>query len=153
MGMTRRTIDIPDEVRRRVALQGAEGEAWVESLEPLITALKREWKLIVGRTLRGGSGSIVLEATTADGRQAVLKLPVPWLDPERRQLGVLLAAKGRGYAQLLRHHEESGALLIERLGPALSELGLGIDVQLEALCATLLQAWTVPPDKRGLPVR
>ena len=36
-------------------------------------------------------------------------------------------------------------MLLEWLGPQLFELGLPVDTQIEAICATLLEAWTVRP--------
>jgi streptomycin 6-kinase len=144
--MARRSFDIPEEVRRRVLLQGAEGASWLAGLDRLVAALERAWSLSVGASLPGGSGSLVLEAETADGCAAVLKVPLPWLELSWRELRVLLAADGRGYAKVLRHDEASGAMLLERLGPRLSTLGLAIEAQIEIICGTLLQAWFRPSD-------
>lgn len=41
-------------------------------------------------------------------------------------------------------------MLLERLGPQLVELGLPVDEQIEAICATLLEAWAPPPEDAGL---
>jgi hypothetical protein len=121
--MTRRDFDIPEEAWRRIQLQGAEGAAWVEGLDPLVTELEQAWTLSIGRVLPGGSGSLVMEAETAAGRAAVLKIPLPWLDPARAGACALREAGGRGYAELIGYHEASGAMLLERLGKRLSTLG------------------------------
>lgn len=137
-------MDIPEEVRRRVALQGPEGAAWAAGLEALVARLALAWGLEVGPVLAGGSGGLVL-SVTAGARPAVLKIPAPWLDPDRRQLAVLAAAKGRAYAELLAHDAASGALLVEALGAPLSGLGWSVEDQIATLCAVLKAAWAAPP--------
>jgi streptomycin 6-kinase len=70
---------------------------------------------------------------------------VPGLDPTFSELRVLLSANGRGYAQVLRYDKRREAILLERLGPQLAELGVGIDRQYEVICSTLLTAWAPLP--------
>src|SRR6202023_2741300 len=101
-----------------------------------------EWHLSIGRTLSGGTEAFVGETRTAEGQDAVLKIAIPGLDPMASELRPLLAAEGRGYALVFRHDAARGAMLLERLGPQLNELGLPIDAQIEVICATLLEAWT-----------
>ena len=83
---------------------------------------------------------------TAQGQDAVLKIAIPGLDPTGRQLRTLLAARGRGYARVLRHDTARNAMLLERLGCQLHQLGLPLDAQIKAICATLLEAWTPLPE-------
>lgn len=71
-----------------------------------------------------------------------MKLAIPGLDPAARELRTLLIARGRGYARVYRHDAARGAMLLERLGSQLHELGLPLDAQIEAICMTLRQAWT-----------
>src|SRR5262249_43390833 len=94
----------------------------------------------------GGTESLVVEARTADGRDAVLKIAIPGLDPTAGELRTLLAAQGRGYAKVFRHDAARYAMLLERLGCRLDELGLPIDAQIEAICAALSEAWTSLPE-------
>jgi streptomycin 6-kinase len=70
---------------------------------------------------------------------------VPGLDPTFSELRVLLAANGRGYARALRHDKSREAILLERLGPRLADLGVSIDRQLAAICSSLLVAWARLP--------
>ena len=62
---------------------------------------------------------------------------------------MLLAAAGRGYVRVLQHDPASGAMLLERLGPQLFQLGYPIERQIGIICATLREAWRpLPPDLR-----
>ena len=95
--------------------------------------------------MSGGTAAVVLAARTAQGREAVLKLPPPGADPTHSEARTLLAGAGRGYVELLADDPASGAMLLERLGPQLFELGLPLDDQLVAICETLRLAWTASP--------
>jgi len=44
-----------------------------------------------------------------------------------------------------RVSQGSGAMLLERLGPQLAQIGLPVDEQIEVICATLRKAWRPPP--------
>src|SRR5260370_1266933 len=139
-------MQIPDRVRRKALAVGEAGVAWLAGLDGLVGDLATEWQLSIGRTLSGGTEAVVAETTTAEGEDAVLKIAIPGLDPTASELRTLLAAQGRGYAAVFRHDAARGAMLLERLGPPLDELGLPIDAQIEAICATLLDAWTALPE-------
>ncbi|MFI4974791.1 MAG: aminoglycoside phosphotransferase family protein [Caulobacterales bacterium] len=141
-------IEVPDVVRRRAADAGETGAAWLANLAGLVRELAEEWELVVGRTMSGGTGSVVLETTMTDGRPAVLKLAVPGLDPKASAVRVLLAARGRAYPLVYRHNESRDAMLLERLGPQLAALSLPLDEQLSAICDTLKEAWTAQPGKQ-----
>jgi streptomycin 6-kinase len=142
-------VQVPDKVRRKALVLGEPGGAWLAGLGALVTDLAAEWGLQIGRTLPGGTEALVVEARTADGQEAVLKIAIPGLDPTASELRALLAAQGRGYARVLRHDWVRNAMLLERLGPQLAELGLPVDAQIEAICATLLEAWGAAPS--GVP--
>lgn len=143
-------VTLTDAVRRKALAAGPAGAAWLAALDDLVRSLAGEWGLTVGRTLAGGTEAAVIEARTADGRDAVLKLPVPGQDPEHAEARVLRLAAGRGYANLLRHDPSRSALLLERLGPSLHDLGKPADEAIPAICATLRRAWTVPPPTGGI---
>jgi streptomycin 6-kinase len=143
-------LDIPDKVRRTALAHGQEGLAWLAGLRGLVSELEREWGLSLGRTFPTGTEAFVAEAATAEGRQGVLKISIPGLDPLRRELRTLLAANGRSYVQVLRHDAARGVMLLERLGPQLHQLGLRLDAQIKIICVTLQDAWMEPPE--GLPL-
>jgi len=153
--MNRQGVALPDAVRRRAAALGAVGQQWVTGLSSLVADLAREWDLILGSPLDGGTEAYVVEAHTADGSLAILKVHVPEQDSFARpghdsfadEIKALLLADGRGYVRVLRHDVARRAQLQERLGRPLCALGLPIKVQIEIMCATLLRAWApVPPD-------
>jgi streptomycin 6-kinase len=147
--------DLPDAVRRRAAAQGPESIRWLKGLGNLVADLEHEWEISVGATLHGGTMAFVAEARMADGTDAVLKVQmpdtgdftVPGHDLFAEEVRALLVAEGRGYVRVLRHDLARRAMLQERLGRRLSDLGLPVRTQIEIICATLRQAWVpVPPD-------
>jgi streptomycin 6-kinase len=142
-------LPVPEMVRQRAVSLGAEGEAWLSGLREVVESLVAEWGLVQGRTMAGGTGAFVAEVLTRDGREAVLKIAMPGEDPTGNELRTLLAAGGRGYAAVFGHDGPRRALLLERLGPQLHELGLPLDEQMAAICATLLETWAIPTDGEG----
>jgi streptomycin 6-kinase len=127
-------IQIPGRVRRRAIGIGGAGVAWLAGLDGLVRNLATEWHLSIGRT-SSGTESFVAAVRTAEGQDAVLKIAIPGLDPTASELRTLLAAQGRGYAKVFRHDAARGAMLLERLGPQLNELGLPIDTRRALFCA------------------
>jgi streptomycin 6-kinase len=119
----------------------------LERLSASVQELEREWELRVGSALRGGSDSYVAEATVSDGSKAILKLALPG-EGTAHQIETLLLADGRGYVRLLRHDVGRQAMLLERLGVPLAELGLPVRMQIEIICDTLRRGWEVPADRR-----
>lgn len=105
----------------------------------------------MGRPLAGGFEAYVAEATTTDGRAVVLKLLLPWSrNAARNEITALRLADGEGCVALLRDDPEAGALLLERLGPSLFELGVPIARRHEILCDTVARVWR-PARGCGLP--
>ncbi|MFP2907095.1 aminoglycoside phosphotransferase family protein [Pyxidicoccus sp. 3LFB2] len=139
-------LDIPDVVRRRALAKGAEGQAWLQALPSQVDSIARQWGLTLSGVMQGGTEAVVVAATTQEGEEAVLKVVMPGLEHSARELQTLLYANGRGYVRVLRHDSAHCALLLEKLGPQLSELGLAPAVQIEHLCQTLLEAWRDIPD-------
>jgi len=147
--MTLGPIHLRDKVLRNIAVQGGAGAAWLAALPSLLHRLEAEWSIEVGRLFPNATEAFVSEAVTSDGQQVALKIPVSGLPKAERQLRLLRIANGRGYVQLLRHDLKSGAMLLERLGLQLAQLGLPIKEQIEIICQTLEHAWTpLPPGTR-----
>jgi streptomycin 6-kinase len=144
-------VDVPAAVRGKARALGAPGQRWLQGLPDLIRALEREWGLTVGAALPGGSAAYVAAVTTADGAAAVLKLHMPGYDDVATEIRVLRIAAGRGYARLLRADEARGVMLLERLGPRLSQLGLPAKSQMAIICATLAHAWIQVPEAATFP--
>lgn len=146
-----RSLDVPAAVHGKAQALGPPGRRWLWCLPDLIRTLEGEWDLTVGAALPGGSAAYVAAATTAEGRAAVLKLHLPGYDDVANEIRVLRIAAGHGYVRLLRSDEARGALLLERLGPRLSRLGLSTNRRLEIICATLERAWVQTPEAASFP--
>jgi len=143
--MTDTSPELPPHVVRNIVAMGDAGAAWLERLPALAAALKDRWDISIGKTMPNATEAYVAETMSSQGGPAVLKIPTLGEDRARRELGVLLAAEGRGYVRVLQHDPESGAMLLERLGPQLFQLGFPIERQIEIICATLLEARRPPP--------
>ncbi len=141
---------VPPAVRSKALVHGA--HRWLEDLPSLVAGFERDWSVTVGRVYPDASEAFVAEAVGADGAPAVLKLMVPrdHMNHARHEITVLRLANGEGCARLLRSDEERGAMLLERLGRSLSDLGLPLPHQHEILCAAAERLWRPAPHS-GLP--
>jgi streptomycin 6-kinase len=87
----------------------------------------------------------------ADGTPVVLKVMVPrGGDHAAHEITVLRLTDGVGCVRLLRDDAARGALLLERLGRPLVELGVPVRRRHEILVATAAQVWRPAPGC-GLP--
>jgi streptomycin 6-kinase len=138
-------IDIPPLVRQRALHHGAAGSAWLDALPAVIDDLADRCGLTLGDAFAGGTAGYVVAATDARGRDCVLKVAMP-LDIDEREtfarsvLAHQLAA-GRGCAALLAHASDAPAMLLERLGPNLADLGFTVEQILAAIADTLPTFW------------
>lgn len=111
----------------------------------MIDELADRWQLDVGDPFSGGTAAYVAAATDASGRACVLKVAMPLDAAERetftRSVRAHQLAAARGCVELLAHDEPRAALLLERLGPDLHELGLSVSEILEVIAATLRVFW------------
>jgi streptomycin 6-kinase len=144
--MADRTWPLPEAVQRKVTALGAAGARWSAALEDLVRDLENDWGIHVGATLHGGSEALVAQASLESGAGAVIKPGIPGATGFEQEMRTLRAAAGRGYARLLNHHAARRVMLLERLGTPLDQLGLPVNGQIEIICATLRDAWTVTPD-------
>ena len=141
--------DIPAVVLARAEAAGASG--WLEALPGLVHELERDWSLRLGATFADATEAYVAEAVLEDGRPAVVKLLVPRdNDAARHEIAVLERCGGQGCVALLRSDVDRGALLLERLGPSLHDLGLPAERRHEILCDTAQAVWR-PADDMALP--
>ncbi len=124
---------------------------WLEGLPELVRRLQHDWSITVGTPYTDATEAFVAEALLADGTPAVLKVLVPrGGDAAKHERTVLRLANGEGCVRLLRDDLGRGALLLERLGRSLRDIGPPIDRRLEILCATARRVWRPAPDS-GLP--
>jgi hypothetical protein len=143
------TLRVPDVVANAAAACGAGW--WLRDLPRLVADLEAEWSVSVGRPYPHASEAFVAEASLGDGTPAVLKLLIPRDGAAaRHEITMLRLAGGRGCAGLLRHDAARGALLLERLGPSLYELGRPLSERLEILVTAAATVWR-PAAGSGLP--
>ncbi len=143
------TLRVPEVVANAAAVCGA--DRWLRDLPRLIAELEAEWSVSVERPYPHASEAFVAEASLDDGTPAVLKLLIPHDAADaRHEITMLELAGGRGCVGLLRHDAARGALLLERLGPSLYELGRPLSQRLEILVATAQKVWR-PAAGSGLP--
>jgi streptomycin 6-kinase len=142
-------IEVPDAVRNKVRAAGVED--WLERLPALVASVEADWSIVVGRPYTGGSEAFVAEATRADGTPAILKVLVPGVgNDSSNEATVLRIVGGQGCPALYRHDADRGALLMERLGRPMFELGLPLSRRLAILCDTAALIWRPAPGC-GLP--
>jgi streptomycin 6-kinase len=138
--MTREVV-LRDKVLKNLDARGAAGVRWLAQLPVLIARLEADWHIKVGQTFPNATEAFAAEAVGADGTACALKIPIVGVEKTEREIRFLDAAGGRGYVRLMRADAESGAMLLERLGPQLAQSGLPIDEQMAVICATLKHAW------------
>ncbi len=109
--------ELPAEIRTNVVeIFGDRGAAWLEALPAVVADLTERWQLRLGRSYTGGTHSLVLAVTRADGSPAVLKVPV--LDDENyAEAAALRCYGGDGAVELYEVDVATGALLLERADP------------------------------------
>ena len=121
----------------------------------MVAELAGRWDLQLGATFSGGTASYVAEAHDGAGRPCVLKVAMPLdihdVDTFSRSVRVHGLAAGRGCAQLLAHDDAVPAMLVERLGPNLADLGLELPELLDAVARTLREFWRPVPAGFDLP--
>ena len=83
--------------------------------------------------------------------KVAMPLDVDELAGFERSIIVHQLGDGRACAKLLAHDTHAAAMLLERLGPHLAELGYSIPSILEAVATTLQSFWRPAPDDDRLP--
>lgn len=143
------SIGIPEVLRNHAITAGA--ERWLDDLPTLVKHLEQQWDVAVGRPFAGATEAYVAEATTRAGRPVVMKVLVPLSGPRaRHEITALRLADGQGCVALLHDDIDRGAVLLERLGAPLFELGVPIARRHEILCDTAARLWRPAPGC-GLP--
>ncbi len=142
-------IDIAALVRNQAVAVGASG--WLDRLSGLVEDVVRDWNLTLGEVYHEATEAFVANVTLADGTPAVLKVGIPHPgDRANREITVLRLTGGDGCVRLLRHDIARGALLLERLGPSMYELGVPYRRRLEILTDLAARVWRPAPGC-GLP--
>lgn len=143
-------VEVPESVRAFARAAGADD--WLAGLPELVGRLARDWEMAVGPAYPDATEAFVAPATLADGTPAVLKVLIQRSHGQHaaEEMTVLRLADGEGCVRLLRDDEESGAMLLERLGLSMYRVGLPIEQRHEILCRVAMRIWRPAPDS-GLP--
>ncbi|PPJ31720.1 hypothetical protein C5E45_22945 [Nocardia nova] len=109
---------IPERLEKAILfLRGEQdGRRWLDALPDRIAHYAREWKLELDRVADSGAMSCCVYATTADGADAVLKLPVD-RESGATEIGLLERWSAAGAAPEVLEHDESGVFLMTRIVP------------------------------------
>ncbi len=133
---------------------GVPGRRWLNELPDLVATMVDRWGLELGRSFQGGTASFVAAARDASGRACVLKLAMPLQHEAPEWFGQSVAAhqlaEGRGCARLLDVDGAMRAMLLERLGPNLDQLGMPLPIMLETIATTLRSFWRPVGESSGL---
>ncbi|MFE9634415.1 aminoglycoside phosphotransferase family protein [Streptomyces sp. NPDC006463] len=127
--------------------ESAQDADWLRQL-PRITEAALDRRGVQAQRVQapGGRSSLVVLVRYPDGTPAALKLAPPHARPDR-ELAALAHWGGFGAVRVLdsRHHEEDGALLLERLHPEVSLRSLPEAKALLEASGTLRRLWVAPP--------
>jgi streptomycin 6-kinase len=129
-------------------LYGDEGEAWLRGLPSLVADLARRWGVTVGAPFEL-SYNYVAAARRSDGTEAVLKVGFPRHELEGEIRALRLYA-GDGVCRLLEADEARYAVLLERLRPGETLVGLARtdDAAATRVAAGLMRTlWRPIPDR------
>ena len=136
---------LPALAHQRATAAGPVGARWLRELPTVVAGLADRWGLRLGAPYGGGTAGYVVAATDEAGRACVLKVAMPLDAAERvafdRSVLVHDLAAGRGCAALLAHDRDATAMLLERLGPNLDDLGLPLPDLLSTIATTLRAFW------------
>jgi streptomycin 6-kinase len=134
----RAVVDVPPVVRNKALAMGAAD--WLDALPERVAQLADRWDLTLGPVFSAGTEALVIDAG-----DAVLKIGLPTQE-RASELTVLRLADGDGCVKLLAADEASGALLLERLGRSLNDLGLPVRERHAILVETARRVWRPAPD-------
>ena len=115
-------------------------EDWLAALPAHVEALAQRWNLTFGRVFEDATEAFVVEA----GVDTVLKVGLPTAE-RASELTVLRLTAGDGCVKLLAADDESGAMLLERLGPSLHSLELPVQARHAILVDTAQRVWRRAP--------
>lgn len=148
--------ELSDPARRNAELSG--DQQWVAALPTLVQTAERKWSITVGAPYAFATEAYVARARQADGTPVVLKLVPPSASQRRGpssttadQVTALRACQGRGCVELLRYDQDSGAMLLERLGPSLADRQLPQPIRMRILAATAEKFWRPARPCHALP--
>lgn len=137
---------VPEFVQQKARSLGDEGEKWLHDLKDTLQDLQQKWAIQIEKTLEGGSEAFVAAVLTQDGDSAILKVMMPQMEGNsviEQEVEALRIVNGGGYVRLLNEDMRQRAILLERLGPPLSQLEYSTQEEIEILCSALRHSWKI----------
>lgn len=147
-------------IQNQITLNGARGQAWVESLPMLIAEFEQRWNITVGEPF-GLSYNFAAPAKRADlgiargasGTPLVFKAIAPYLDADV-EADALRFYDGRGAIRLIDNDAAKSVMLLERClpGDELATLVPERDDEATAIAAAvMMQLWRPLPEAHPFP--
>lgn len=145
---------VPENLARTiVAMHGAAGVEWLQSLPDLASELERRWALRVDSPFPHLSFNWVAPTVRDGGAPAVLKLSFPGEKEFRTEAGALRIFDGRGICRLLELDLERGAMVLERLMPGTRLTTVKDDEEATTIAAGVMQNLRQPaPPEHAFPL-
>lgn len=138
-------IELPQVVRNKAIAVGAQD--WIVGLDGVVADLAARWHIEVGRAYEDATEAFVAAARRDDGEECVLKVHIARDGGHAlAEITTLALAGGVGCVRMMEHDAAHGALLVERLGPSLRQLGLPLERRHEILCDAARRVWRPAPD-------
>jgi streptomycin 6-kinase len=135
-------IELPLDFQQRIRRVFKEpGAAWLARLPALLRAYEERWHLRIGEPFEL-SYHYVAPATMADGAEVVLKAGVPSPDFSH-QVEALRLYGGRGLVRVIEADADAGVVLMERLIPGTTIVGLPDD-EATAIAASVMRELQLP---------
>jgi streptomycin 6-kinase len=131
----------------------ADDPAWLHGLPGLLERLATRWSLTLDAHFPGLSWNYVAPAVRADGTPCVLKVGIPHDEALLTEMEALRLWDGQGAVRLLAAAPDAGALLLERLVPGTTLVGLAArdDDEATRIAADLLRRlWRPAPAGHAL---
>jgi streptomycin 6-kinase len=144
-----RQLRIPEVVRAKAGQAGA-GE-WLNRLPELVAELEARWRVTIGEPYDGATEAWVAPAAGPGADAAVVKLMIPRAgEHARNEITALRLGGGDGLVELLDSDVDNDAMLLQRLGPPLSECDVPLTRRLEIFTGLAPRIWRPAADS-GLP--
>lgn len=119
---------------------------WLDDLQSIVSGLGKDWGFTTGRVFSDATEALVLEVELIDGRPAVLKVMLPRREMIESEIEFLRLVDGDGAARISQADLERGAILMERLGESMVEVGLDLGERLVILAKCAQRVWRPAPD-------
>jgi streptomycin 6-kinase len=135
-------VDVPPGLVRAAAEEPG-GDAWLRSLQHLVSECVERWRLTLGLPF-ASHVSFVAPATLPSGGAAVLKLNLPSHESEP-EADALAHWRGVGAVRLLAEDRSRRALLLERCDPGTPLWDVRDEDEANAVAADVLRRLSRPP--------